>query len=60
VDPVVDPAELLPSRGALKQADVFREQAQILFDSLLKSADQQTFAVLNPFLSLLLDSTSKR
>jgi transcriptional regulator with XRE-family HTH domain len=39
---------------------VAKEQARELFENLLKIADQQTFAVLNPFLALLLESTGKR
>jgi transcriptional regulator with XRE-family HTH domain len=39
---------------------VAREQARELFESLLKIADQQTFAMLNPFLALLVESSGKR
>src|SRR5207302_1736887 len=34
-----------------------REQARVLFEALLKTADQQTFALLNPFLALLVESS---
>lgn len=40
--------------------DVAREQAQKLFSVLLKTADSQTFALLNPFLALLVESSGKR
>jgi len=39
---------------------VAREQARELFENLLKIADQQTFAMLNPFLAMLVESSGKR
>jgi hypothetical protein len=39
---------------------VSREQARALFESLLEVADPQTFALLNPFLALLVASSGKR
>jgi hypothetical protein len=39
---------------------VSQEHARRLFEALLKCADQQTFAVLNPFLALPVESSGKR
>jgi transcriptional regulator with XRE-family HTH domain len=53
-------AELLPDELAADPTAVAREQAQKLFTALLKTADPQTFALLNPFLALLVESAGKR
>jgi transcriptional regulator with XRE-family HTH domain len=52
--------ELIPSPPPADLLAVSREQAQELFIALLKMADQQTFAMLNPFLALLVESSGKR
>jgi transcriptional regulator with XRE-family HTH domain len=52
--------DLIPSPSHTSVPAVSREQAQSLFDTLLKKADQQTFALLNPFLALLVESSGKR
>src|SRR5689334_2386475 len=45
--------DLIPSPTTADPSAVSREQARDLFDTLLTLADQQTFALLNPFLALL-------
>ena len=52
--------DLIPTPSHSDAPEVSREQAQALFDTLLKKADQQTFALLNPFLALLVESSGKR
>jgi XRE family transcriptional regulator, fatty acid utilization regulator len=52
--------DLIPTQAVADPTSVAREQARDLFGALLKSGDQQTFAVLNPFLALLVESSSKR
>lgn len=52
--------ELIPSPPPNDPLVVSRDQAQELFAALLKIADQQTFAMLNPFLALLVESSGKR
>jgi transcriptional regulator with XRE-family HTH domain len=52
--------ELLPASAAEADIDVFREQARRLFDALLTTADKDTLALLNPFLALLAEASSKR
>lgn len=52
--------DLLPLPAPSDPAAVPREQARALFESLLGSADPQTFALLNPFLALLAESAGKR
>jgi hypothetical protein len=37
-----------------------RDQARALFDALMKTADGQTLALLNPFLLLLSESSGRR
>jgi len=70
--PVIDLADKLATALGVNLADLFplplkgdpaavsRAHARHLFDALLKSADQQTFALLNPFLALLVESSGKR
>jgi transcriptional regulator with XRE-family HTH domain len=53
-------ADLIPLPPPADPAAVAREQARALFDALMKSADPQTFALLNPFLALLVESSGKR
>jgi transcriptional regulator with XRE-family HTH domain len=53
-------ADLLPSEAPADSSAVARAQAQELFAALLKTADQQTFALLNPLLALLVESAGKR
>lgn len=53
-------ADLIPDVTPEDAREVAREQAEKLFAALLKAADQQTFALLNPFLALLVDSAAKR
>jgi len=50
---------LLPSEAPADPA-IAREQAQKLFNTLLKTADPQTFALLNTLLALLAESAGKR
>jgi transcriptional regulator with XRE-family HTH domain len=52
-------ADLFPESPA-DPAAVPRDQARRLFEGLLKVADPQTFALLNPFLALLVESSGKR
>jgi transcriptional regulator with XRE-family HTH domain len=52
--------DLIPLPPPADRTAVSREQARTLFDALLKSADHQTFALLNPFLALLAESAGKR
>jgi transcriptional regulator with XRE-family HTH domain len=56
----VNLADLFPLPLKGDPATVSRAHARHLFDALLKSADQQTFALLNPFLALLVESSGKR
>jgi transcriptional regulator with XRE-family HTH domain len=53
-------ADLIPVPSINDPAAVALKQARELFDSLLKVADQQTFALLNPLLALLVESSGKR
>jgi hypothetical protein len=39
---------------------ISREQVKQLFEVLLRNADAQTLALLNPFLALLVEATEKR
>jgi transcriptional regulator with XRE-family HTH domain len=52
--------ELLPIPAPEESTAVARDQARELFENLLKMADQRTFAMLNPFLALLVESSGKR
>jgi transcriptional regulator with XRE-family HTH domain len=52
--------DLLPDTAPGDQLAVSRERARELFEDVLGVADQQTFALLNPFLGLLIESSSKR
>ena len=52
--------DLIQKEAPADQTGVSREQARALFEALLKIADQQTFALLNPFLALLVESSGKR
>jgi transcriptional regulator with XRE-family HTH domain len=53
-------ADLLPSEPPADAGAVSREQARKLFEALMKTADDKTFALLNPFLALLVESSGKR
>ena len=53
-------SELIPLPVPADPAAVPREQARALFEGLMKTADPQTFALLNPFLALLVESSGKR
>lgn len=53
-------AELIQIPSPDDASAVAREQSRELFENLLKIADQQTFAMLNPFLALLVESSGKR
>jgi transcriptional regulator with XRE-family HTH domain len=52
-------ADLIPIQPPAGPA-VAREQARHLFETLLKTANPQTYALLNPFLALLVESAGKR
>jgi transcriptional regulator with XRE-family HTH domain len=53
-------AELLPVGSSTDAEAVSREQARKLFESVMKNADLQTFALLNPLLAMLAESAGKR
>ena len=53
-------AELILGESPADADAVAREQARHLFDSLMKTADLQTLALLNPFLALLAESAGRR
>jgi transcriptional regulator with XRE-family HTH domain len=53
-------ADLVPDVSPADADIVAKQQAEKLFASLLKTADRQTFALLNPFLALLVESAGKR
>ncbi len=53
-------ADLIPLPPPADPTVVSREQARALFDALMRVADPQTFAMLNPFLALLVESAGKR
>jgi transcriptional regulator with XRE-family HTH domain len=53
-------ADLFPPAGPGDPTAVPREQARALFAALLDVADPRTFALLNPFLALLLEASGKR
>ena len=55
----VSAADLIPG-GIPDEVEVARRQAEKLFAALMRTADRQTFALLNPFLALLADSAGKR
>ena len=52
--------DLVPISPPEDTSGVAREQVRKLFDSLMKTADQQTLALLNPFLALLVEAAGKR
>lgn len=52
--------DLIPDDPPADGLAVPREQAQKLFDALMKTADAQTLALLNPFLALLVAAAGKR
>lgn len=52
--------DLLPSTAPADPSAVSREQAKRLFATVLAAADPQTFALLNPFLAMLAESSGKR
>src|SRR5947207_16005891 len=47
--------DLLPQAASPDTLTVLREQAQRLFDALVKHADRETFLLLNPLLQRLSD-----
>jgi hypothetical protein len=53
-------ADLLPGESPGDPEAVSREQAGKLFETLLKTADAQTFSLLNLFLALLVETAGKR
>lgn len=53
-------ADLIPNTSPADSAELARELAFELFQTLMKTADQQTFALLNPLLALLVESSGKR
>jgi transcriptional regulator with XRE-family HTH domain len=53
-------AELLPAETSPATLEVLRSQAQQLFDRLLTAGGRETYLVLNPLLSLLVESANKR
>lgn len=53
-------SELIPDESFDDAEAVARKQAEKLFATLMKTADPQTFALLNPFLALLVESAGKR
>ena len=55
-----DVTDLIPVAPPADPSAVHREQARTLFEALMRTADQQTFALLNPFLALLAESAAKR
>lgn len=54
---IADLVSAEPTEGAEILA---KRQAEKLFAALLRTADRQTFALLNPFLALLVESAGKR
>jgi transcriptional regulator with XRE-family HTH domain len=52
--------DLVPARPPKDPSAVSREQARALFEAVMAAADAQTFALLNPFLALLAESSGKR
>jgi transcriptional regulator with XRE-family HTH domain len=52
--------DLIPISQPADPSATSREQARELFDALMGIADQQTFALLNPLLALLVESSGKR
>lgn len=52
-------AELLPTEGPVDTETVLREQAKVLFESLVRLADRDTFLMLNPLLARLLESLAR-
>lgn len=53
-------AALLPDTAPGDPLAVSRDRARQLFEGVLGVADQQTFALLNPFLALLVETAGKR
>jgi transcriptional regulator with XRE-family HTH domain len=53
-------AELLPSVRPPDAKAVLQDQAQQMFEQLIRVGECETFQILNPFLALLLESASKR
>lgn len=52
--------DLIPLAMPAEPLAVPREQARALFDALIKTADGQTLALLNPFLLVLAESSGRR
>lgn len=52
-------ADLLPTAATPDTLAVLRGQAKNLFDEILRSADRETFLMLNPFLAKLAESSAR-
>ncbi len=52
--------DLIPLTEPADTLAVPREQARVLFEALVKTADSQTLALLNPFLLVLAESAGRR
>ena len=53
-------AELLPETASPDTLPILREQARALFEALIKTADRETFLMLNPLLIRLNESPNQR
>ena len=53
-------AELLPETASPDTLPILREQAKVLFEALIKTADRETFLMLNPLLIRLNESPNQR
>jgi hypothetical protein len=51
--------DLLPAAPPVDTVAVLKEQAQRLFDALLRSADRETLLMLNPLLARLVESSAR-
>ncbi len=51
--------DLLPTAASPDTLDVLRGQAKRQLDTLLQSANRETFLTLNPILALLTEATAK-
>lgn len=56
----VPATDLLPIAAVPDPLPALKEQARRMVDFLLEKADSETFLRLNPFLSLLVEASSKR
>jgi transcriptional regulator with XRE-family HTH domain len=52
-------ADLLPAAAPPDTLAVLKEQAQRLFDALLRAADRETLQMLNPLLARLVEATAR-